>query len=277
MKVLIGPLTRDGSTFNGDVMGGLEDAFKRMSDAAGVYGGMASAAANILQGGPMLGSGILWLSAIVLLMSILGLIVAAKIVLAFLLAVGPIFIGLFLFDATRGLAEGWFRVTLSFAMAPLAVNVFGAVSLMILQPFLEILSGNAAKRLFDMGPVITIALITAVFAIVMLLGLSAVGGIARGFTTQRRRDEPGSMPRLPAPELPLGPTPSERAEQMVARIAMNDRGANFDTALSSRQDWTRRTGEVADAVASPPLLTGDRLGQAYNRSPRPVTRPGDGG
>ena len=277
MKVLIGPLTKDGSTFNGDVMGGLEDAFKRMSDAAGVYGGMASAAANILQGGPMLGSGLLWLSAIVLLMSILGLIVAAKIVLAFLLAIGPLFIGLFLFDATRGLAEGWFRVTLSFAMAPLAVNVFGAVSLMILQPFLEILTGNAEKRLFDMGPVITIALIVAVFAIVMLLGLGAVGGITRGVATQRRRDDPPDMRRLPAPELPIGPSPSERAEQMVARIAMTDRGADFGSAVSSRQDWSRRTGDIVDAVSSQPLLTGDRLGQTYSRAPKPVTRPGESG
>lgn len=276
MKVLIGPLTRQGSTFNGDVMGGLEDAFTRMSDAAGVYGGMASAAANILQGGPMLGSGILWLSAIVLLMSILGLIVAAKIVLAFLLAIGPIFIGLFLFDATRSLAEGWFRVTLSFALAPLAVNVFGAVSLMILQPFLLVLSSNAGKRLFDMGPVITIALIVAVFAIVMLLGLGAVGGITRGVGGPRRREDPPSVRRLPSPDFPLGSSPSERAEQMVARIAMSDRGANFETAVSSRQDWSRRSGEVADAVAAPPLLTGDRLGQTYNRSPRPVSRPGDG-
>jgi type IV secretion system protein VirB6 len=210
-------------------------------------------------------------------MSILGLIVAAKIVLAFLLAIGPVFIGLFLFDATRGLAEGWFRVTLGFALTPLAVNVFGAVSLMILQPFLEILSTNAAKKAFDMGPVITIALVVAVFAIVMLLGLGAVAGITRGFSMQRRRDEPGDTRRPAAPELSFGPSPSERAEQMVARIAMNDRGANFETAYSSRQEWSRRTGEVADSVSAPPLLTGDRLGQTYNRAPKPVTRPGDGG
>jgi hypothetical protein len=63
----------------------------------------------------------------------------------------------------------------------------------------------------------------------------------------------------------------------VARIAMNDRGANFETAYSSRQEWSRRTGEVADSVSAPPLLTGDRLGQTYNRAPKPVTRPGDGG
>ena len=68
---------------------------------------------------------------------------------------------------------------------------------------------------------------------------------------------------------------------MVARIAMNDRTSDFATAYTARQgggqDWSRRTGEVSDAVNAPPLISGDRLGQAYNRSPRPVSRPGDGG
>src|SRR5690606_7808819 len=144
---------------------------------------------NLLQGGPMLGSGLLWLSAISLLLVTLGLIIAAKIVLAFLLAIGPVFIGMLLFDQTRGLFEGWVRATLSFAMAPLAVNVFGAVMLMILAPFLEILVDNAAQATFDMGPVITVALIIAVFAIVMFFGLGAVAAIGRGFATSRRSEE----------------------------------------------------------------------------------------
>ena len=144
MKVLVGPLSARGASFDGDVMGGVQRAFEDMSGAASIYGGMASPTANLLQGGPMLGSGLLWLTAITLLLLTLGLIIAAKIVLAFLLAIGPIFIGMLLFDQTRGLFEGWMRAAFSAAMAPLAVHVFGAVMLMILQPFLEILVGNAA-------------------------------------------------------------------------------------------------------------------------------------
>ncbi|HEX5006561.1 MAG TPA: type IV secretion system protein, partial [Hyphomonadaceae bacterium] len=154
MRALLAPLAAQGSGFDGDVMAGVQKAFEDLSGAAGVYGGMASPTANLLQGGPMLGSGLLWLSAISLLLVTLGLLIAAKIVLAFLLAVGPIFIGMLLFDQTRGLFEGWVRATISFAMAPLAVNVFGAVMLMILAPFLEILVGNAGQSKFDMGPVI---------------------------------------------------------------------------------------------------------------------------
>jgi type IV secretion system protein VirB6 len=229
----------------------------------------------------MLGSGLLWLCSMVLLLGTLGLIVAAKIVLAFLLAVGPIFIGMLLFDATRGLFEGWFRMTLSFALAPLAVNVFGAVMLMILQPFLAILMGNAEKRLFDMGPVMTVMLVVAVFAIVMLFGLRAVSGIASGFGTGRRRDDPPPMQRLPAPELPNASGVTDRAEQIAARIAMIDRSRDYATpamaaaGASAGESWSRRTGEVADAVSHGPLLVADRLGQAYNRQPRPVSRPGD--
>ncbi|HOZ28548.1 MAG TPA: type IV secretion system protein, partial [Hyphomonadaceae bacterium] len=68
MKVLIAPLSQQGSTFDGDVMGGVQKAFEDLSGAAGVYGGMASPTANLLQGGPMLGSGLLWLTSIALLL-----------------------------------------------------------------------------------------------------------------------------------------------------------------------------------------------------------------
>lgn len=278
MKVLIGPLSQQGSTFNGDVMGGVQETFEKLSGAAGVYGGMSNPAANLLQGGPMLGSGILWLTSIALLLLTLGIIIAAKIVLAFLLAIGPIFIGMLLFDQTRGLFEGWVRATFSFAMAPLAVTVFGAVMLMILQPFIELLMKNAGEGKFDMGPVITIAIIVTVFVMVMIFGLGAVAAIGRGFGFSRSgREDDRSVRRLPAPDRPMGGGPGERAEQIAARIAMIDRSqaVNAGGAYSSREVYSRRTGEIADAVASTPLLASDRLGQAYSRAPRPTTRRGE--
>ena len=137
---------------------------------------------------------------------------------------------------------------------------------------------NAHDAKFDMGPVITIALIVAVFAIVMLFGLGAVSSIARGFRGARRGEDVPSMRRLPAPDRPTGGGPDERAEQIAARIALIDRNqAVAGGAYSSREVFTRRTGEIADAVAATPLLASDRLGQAYSRAPRPVTRRGEEG
>jgi len=278
MKVLIGPLSERGAGFDGDVMGGVQRAFEDMSGAASIYGGMASPTANLLQGGPMLGSGLLWLTAITLLLLTLGLIIAAKIVLAFLLAIGPIFIGMLLFDQTRGLFEGWMRAAFSAAMAPLAVHVFGAVMLMILQPFLEILVGNAASLKFDMGPVITITIVVIVFLMVMVFGLGAVAAIGRGFAFSRGRDEQPTLRRLPAPDRPLSEGPGERAEQIVARIARTDRhyATEGGGVYANPEMATRRTGEIADAVASTPQLASDRLGQTYNRAPGVADRREDG-
>jgi type IV secretion system protein VirB6 len=280
LKVLLGPLAAQGSGFDGDVLGGIQRAYTDLSDAAGVYGGMATPNANLLQGGPMLGSGLLWFTAIALLLGTLGLIVAAKIVLAFLLAIGPIFIGMALFSVTRGFFDGWLRTTVAFALTPLAVAVFGAAMLMILQPFLDILIENAQRRLFDMGPVITIGLIVAVFCIVMLMGLGAVAGLARGYSSGRGGGGP-FYPRLPAPEMGAGAPAGPRAEEIAARIAATDRMREVTATASisspgGAYSGDRRVGEASDAVWSPPSSEG-RLGQAYNRAPRPVIRrDGDG-
>ena len=113
--------------------------------------------------------------------------------LAFLLAIGPIFIGMLLFDQTRGLFEGWVRATFSFAMAPLAVTRVRRRD----ADDPAALPGPAdeatpPKTKFDMGPVITIGIIVTVFVMVMMFGLGAVAAIGRGFGFSRssREDEP---------------------------------------------------------------------------------------
>jgi type IV secretion system protein VirB6 len=259
MQVLLRPMARMGTGFNGDVYGGLESAYATLSGAAGVYGGQASPAANILQGGPMLGSGILWLSAIVMLLATVGVILAAKIILAFLLAVGPIFIGLFLFAPTRGLFDGWLRSTIAFALAPLAVNVFGAAMLMMMQPFLLQLNAYAMDRYFDMGTIITIGLIVAVFTIVMLFAMRMGAGIAAGFASggERASRTFGGQTAGNAPQ-----SAQHRAEQMAARLTVADH------ASAPAFPAARRARESASAVAEVTPVS-QRLGQAYRRQPQP--------
>lgn len=257
LQTLLRPMARAGAGFDGDVYGGLERAYATLSAAAGVYGSQASPAANILQGGPMLGSGILWLSAVAMLLSTVGVILAAKIILAFLLAVGPIFIGLFLFEPTRGFFDGWLKSTIAFALAPLAVNVFGAAMLMMLNPFLLQLNGYAAERHFDMGTIITIGLIVAVFTLVMAFAMRMGAGIASGFATPRARA--GGIAASPS-DISVA-THQDRAEQTAARLALSDR------ALSA-EDPARRARESAAATAEITPVS-QRIGQTYRRRPRP--------
>lgn len=217
----------------------------------------------------MLGSGLLWLSAIGMLLSTLGVILAAKIVLGFLLAVGPIFVGLFLFDATRGFFDGWLRTTVSFALLPLAATVFAAAMISMLQPFLDLVGSNAARNLFDMGPIVTIGLIVAVFGIVMLMALRLCAGIASGFSSSRgRRDRATASDRS---EMQIHPMRSmARAEETAARVAMMD--ASSDEA---RQVDARRTTSLVDAVSRDSTPLTERLGQSQRRTPRPAMRNGE--
>lgn len=267
MQAMLSPMARAGSGFDGDVYGGLERAFADMSRAAGIYGAQASPAANILQGGPMLGSGILWLSGIGMLLATIGVILAVKIVLAFLLAVGPIFIGFFLFETTRGLFDGWIRTTIAFAVAPLMATVFGAAMLMMLQPFLAVLSAKANAGEFDMGPIITIALIVAVFALIMGMAVRVGASLTSAFSTARPRNERSEARDARAVQQGL-PAGADRAEQVAARLAMGERASQIDAGAAG-VDLGRRPQEVADAMADATPAS-QRLGQTYRRTPRPT-------
>jgi type IV secretion system protein VirB6 len=262
-----------------DVYLGLEQAYASLAAGASFYGSMASPSANILQGGPMLGSGMLWLSAIIMLLSTVGLILAAKIVLGFLLAIGPIFIGLFLFDSTRGFFDGWLRTTLAFALAPLAASVFGMAMLVMLRPFLVSLDEQVRQGTFDMGSVMTITLIVLVFLIVMLQVLRIGASIAGGFSTSgagpgRRGAATGSVSAPAAASISVesergGEGRAAQATLLRAAADMQGRGADISVALDDR-----RGRATADALA-PMVAPSERLGQAARRMPRPTRRPGE--
>lgn len=183
MSAMVAPLQSAYPGLAGDLNQGVEVSYAALSEAATVYGGQASANANILQGGPMLGAGMLWISAAGVLISTIGLILACKIVLGFLLAIGPLFVSFYLFDVTRGLFDGWLRTTLAVALTPVAATVFGTAMLVILQPFLITLSQNVAEGVFDMGTIMTIGLVVAMFMGILFASVRVTSGLTRGFRT----------------------------------------------------------------------------------------------
>lgn len=245
--------------FGPDVYDGVESSYGALSSAAAVYGSQADPSANILQGGPMLGSGLLWLTAMGLLLVTVGVILAAKIVLGFLLAVGPVFIALFLFDSTRGLFDGWLRATLAFAIVPVAANVFGAAMVIMMSPFLATLTENAAIDVFDMGPIVTIGLIVSVFAIVMVMALRATATIAGGFASVNARREESMVNDAPL-DVRFG-----RAGAMMTRSAATDADRADGSAATAA---IRRSEIIREAAHFDRVATIERLGQAYRRNAR---------
>jgi type IV secretion system protein VirB6 len=266
LSLVLSPMAQTNDGFNGDVYGGVEASYRVMTDSAAAYAKQAGSQANLLQGGPALGSGLLWFGAITILFITAGLIIAAKIVLGLLLALGPVFIGFFLFDTTRGLFDGWLRTTIAFAFTPLAVHVFGAGMLLMMQPFLEALAQNVARGIFDMGPIMTLSLIVAVFAVVMLQALSISTRIAGGFSSPRGRvvldtrglPEPGQSGRLAATS---GPS---RAAEISAQSSREELREQMSVSVD------RRSGSIADSITVEHIAPQQRLGQAYQRVPKPT-------
>lgn len=279
MKALIGPVASPGAGFDGDVMGSLQTAFEDMTGSAGIYGGMANPSANLLQGGPMLASGLLWLSALLMLLITLGLVIAIKLVLAFLLAIGPVFIGLFLFDSTRSVFRGWLRATISFALAPLVVNVLAAAMLLILSSFLDRLVQNARLQEFHMGPILTICLIVIVFTVVMLLGLFAVSMIGRSWGPGRQKMWDLARERIAGDVAAVDRAQAGRAEQFVALAGASDSRVTASSIAMQMADsgLERRSREIVDAVTPSAPPSSARLGQTYRRAQRPHVRRGEEG
>lgn len=265
-RVLLAQTDRLGDGTGADVFARLERAFYSLTGAAEVYGRQAGGNVNILQGGPALGSGLLWMSAVAMLLITVGMIVAMKIVLGFLLAVGPVFIGLFLFEATRGLFDGWLRTTIAFALAPLATTVFTAAMLLMLSPVIARLTDLAKANRFDMGTIVTVAIIVAVSVIVMLQAMRASFGIASGLQTAWRRRGLAAPASVGAIALALE-TDRDRTRASAMRAASavpaDGRVGSFQTGE------TRRVLEIAGALAEGPLPP-PRLGDAYRRLPIPT-------
>ena len=119
-------------------------------------------------------SNLLWLGATVLLLGTVGVLVTARIILALMLAMGPVFVVLALFPATRGLFVGWLRATVLSALAPLLAVVGGAFTLELAVPTVSRLAGPEG---IEARGAMAFFLIAAVHATLMVMALRTCGTI----------------------------------------------------------------------------------------------------
>jgi type IV secretion system protein VirB6 len=281
------------SGHEGDVFDGLQRAFTDLtafSPATPPGGATATAAGPVAAGAGQLStllsragfdSVLLLGSAVLLLLSTLGVLIACKIVLGILLAAGPIFIALMLFETTQGLFEGWLRAALGFAFAPLAVTLLLGFSLVLLEPSLKQIEMMRGQAQYIPGVGFGVAVIVTALAGVSL-GLVAAGGvIAGGFRLPRAAR--GAAPSAVAqtnPPAPLQPVQS-RADRMAGAIlAQARRGGGSPLSLTGYLEpgvsVTERRFTLSATSSSPQRATPPdaRLGQQPRRSARPRTFQG---
>jgi type IV secretion system protein VirB6 len=279
-------------TTSGDVLAALQEVFNRLADAAGnAWGQTPPAPAHVAAatpvvpaaaaaatpaaatsslpalGPPQFIAALLWFSALMLLGASVGVLLVVRIVLALLLLLGPVFIAFALFQTTRGLAEGWLRVTVKFSLVPLFALPLIAVAVAVLGPLVARLDDEPVTSVRD-GPGLLVLLVVLVFAAVMSQAARLGSGIAGGIRLPRRPlpiVAAGAALRA-APAMAAGVPALNRADAIVQAIDAGGRRAVLATA-------TTPTTVIAGvrAIASPaitPQSAGDtrgRLGQGYRR------------
>ena len=162
-----------------DPIAGLQAALDGLEDASVGYRTRAGIASPLV-GGPAAAAMTLNLSGYFLTLSILGLLVVARILLALLLAITPVMAGFILFDATRGMASRWLAAMAATAFVPMFVLVLAAVELSILNPMITRLLAEQAAERFENEAVTPIGLVAVIFALSMMAAVWAGAKIASG-------------------------------------------------------------------------------------------------
>jgi len=127
-------------------------------------------------------AGIIWLVTTGFVAYATMLIILAKLAVALILAVGPIFILLLIFNDTRKLFEGWLRTLINYALIPIFVYTLLALLLALVQPPLTYLQNNSGVNSAALTGVGPFALITfmATLLLQQVLNISAniTGGVS---------------------------------------------------------------------------------------------------
>lgn len=164
-------------------------------------------------------AGIVWLGAMLFLLGTVGVMVTARIALALLVALGPIFVVMALFTSTRGLFTGWLKGVVMLALTPLFAVLGGGVMLELSVPILSSLS--KAPGQLDPRAAMAFFLIGAVHAALMVMVLKVAATMVGGwrvFGLVADKDAPARSE--PAPAAPaLAPQPAVLSTAQAAGLA----------------------------------------------------------
>ncbi|TRD12027.1 type IV secretion system protein [Erythrobacter insulae] len=166
--------------------------------------------------------GMMWIGAMLLLLGTVGLLVTARIGLALLLAVGPIFVVLALFNGTRGLFTGWLKGVTMLALAPLFAVLGGSIMLEMAVPILAALV--AVPGQIDQQAAMAFFLVGSVHIALMFIVLKVATTMVSGwqvFGLVPHKDEPvrGGAVAAPAAAASASSAPARAAQIAPAGTA----------------------------------------------------------
>lgn len=266
-----------GAGAHADPFVGLQAAFDALQKAAGHFATRAGVRDSALQGGPGFAAFAVNVGGLVMLLSSLGVVLACKVVLAVLLAMTPLIAGLLLFETTKGLVEGWLKAMIALAVLPMIATLALSLELVMLKPALKALAALDDVQQFaplDIGPAVTVLVLSLVFAVVLVLAAVAVAVTAAGLRLPRSapaaRDGEAATAeatRYAASEI----EPRSRAAHIAAAVLSMERREG-QSAASTSPGGPRRLTLVSDHGPSTEAGTAGAavpLGVSYRRPASP--------
>ncbi|WP_298468307.1 type IV secretion system protein [uncultured Erythrobacter sp.] len=226
--------------------------------------------------------GMMWVGAMLLLLGTVGLLVTARIGLALLLAVGPIFVVMALFNGTRGLFTGWLKGVVMLSLAPLFAVLGGTIMLELAVPILAALVSvpgeidqQAAMAFFLVGAV-HVALMFMVLKVTssmvagwQVFGLVPSKDMERGADTSRTPPAaaPAPQPNRAAQVAPVAVAAvgQRRAEAAPAQpsIAANDTGSGAGTTTRETKVYATSSGGGQVTPLNPPTSRTRGIGNRF--------------
>jgi type IV secretion system protein VirB6 len=255
----------------------LQEAFDGLQKSAALMVSRAGPGAAAMQSGPGFGAFAINTGAMTMILSTLGVLLASKVVLAILLALAPLIAGLALFEATRGLVEGWLKAMIALAVTPLMVTLALSLELAMMTPALRALGeARAAQQFaaFSVEPAVTVLVLSLVFALVVLLGVIALGVIAGGLRLPRGlagaawsdQNASAEAPRYAASRV----EPMSRAATIAAAaVAMDRRDAASPPSSDPISPRLLTVVSNRDGATTVNTVPSAPLGHSYRRTPSP--------
>ena len=273
---MMGAIQPAGAATQGDVFANLQTAYDEMQRSAAYFTQHSLSTASPLQGGNAWGALALNASALLVLLTSLGAVLAAKIVLGLLLGLGPVFVALFLFDATRGVFEGWLRASIAFALAPLMAILGLVVQLTLVAPELARLVEMRTQGVVDLAPANAIFLLTLISTGVSLALAIAVAMIAMGLRLPRVNaavasfTQTASTSSIARQDLRIaGAAPAEPRALAIAAAASAMERRETRQILTDGAAPRRIGGGSGRADTIVPALAFAPIGQSYRRATQP--------
>ena len=161
--------------------------------------------------------GMMWLGAMLFMLGTVGLLVTTKIALGVLVALGPLFVVMALFNGTRGLFTGWIKGLTMCALAPLFAVLGGSVMLELAVPILGALTATPGQ--VDPQAAMGFFMIGAVHVALMILVLKVAGAMVSGWTVFGLVSEKDDKPSVAQHSQAAAPSAAALAQAQAANQA----------------------------------------------------------